>query len=311
MAGQAVRDGEFGAQKPRSIPDSQIAARMFDDDLRIRARRLIAGDFRQDDLSHLYLGLRDRHQGRRTFREIGDFVAHRQQRDQGVLQGIAKDIFTCFSVWASGMSGTMPVLDDMIRCAQANLRLATDKQIKESCKCRRDVAAKRLKRAIQTLRSGQPIRDAGDDLVWRSLRSRWIWRPAFSADTLFADFTDVLRRNAILDKAGVQSIGIAKDFVALHAVKIMHGSQVKLESGKVAGLYAGCANTERLIEVKIDLTYDGFAKPVMAPTCLFLTGLKGPDHCAGDLPVPGDAADFKAWSMPLDVTADLKLDRLR
>lgn len=305
--GCRVRSAVSGAPSDRALDDT----RMFDDDLRIRARRLIGGDFRQDDLSHFYLGLRDRTGGSKTFRDMGDFVAHRQERNQGELQGIAKDIFTSFSVWASGLNGQMPPLDAMIRCARANIKLATDKQIKDLCHCRRDVAVKRLKRAIQTLQNGQTILDAADEQVWRALRSRWIWRPAFSADVLFDDFATVLHRNAIIERSEIQSIGIARTFIALHAVKVMHGSQVKLDDGRTAALYAGYANDQRVIEVKIDLVYEGLAKPVMAPTCLFLTDLHGADHCARDLPAPKDAADFKAWSMPLDITADLKLDRLR
>lgn len=302
-----IRSAVSGEPLDRALDGS----RMFDDDLRIRARRLIAGDFRQDDLSHIYLGLRDRTGGRKTFRDMGDFVAHRQERNQGELQGIAKDIFTSFSVWASGLNGQMPPLEAMIRCARANIKLATDKQIKDLCHCRRDVAVKRLKRAIQTLQNGQTIQDAADELAWRALRSRWIWRPAFSADALFEDFTAVLHRNAILEHSGMQSIGIARTFIALHAVKVMHGSQVKFDDGRTAGLYAGYANDQRVIEVKIDLVFEGLAKPVMAPTCLFLTDLQGVDHCSSDLPAPKDAADFKAWSMPIDLTADMKLDRLR
>lgn len=283
---------------------------MFDDDLRIRARRLAAGDYRQDDLTHLYLGLRDRTCGRKTFREIGDFVAHRKERDQGLIHGVGKDILTSFTVWAMGLNGTMPPLQDMVRCANANFKLATDKQIKDSCGCRRDVARKRLDRAIVQLRANQPIENADDERVWRALRARWIWRPAFSADTLFDDLTFVLRRNDILDKAGCKALPIAKDFVTLHAVKTMHGSQIKLENGKSASLHAGYANRERVLEVKIDLTYDGLPKPLTAPTCLFLTNLCGRTYCEPDLLIVNDQADFKAWSMPIDITPAMKIGRV-
>lgn len=71
---------------------------MIDDDLRLRAKRLIRGDRRIDDIDRFYLDLRDRTHGRASFREIGDFVAHRGERNRGPVTQNARDVITSVTV---------------------------------------------------------------------------------------------------------------------------------------------------------------------------------------------------------------------
>lgn len=81
---------------------------MLHDDLRIRARRLATGRHRVEDLDRLFLGLRDRDSGRMSVREIGDFVAHRGERQKGPVTQTARDAFTSIDVWSFPMRGRIP-----------------------------------------------------------------------------------------------------------------------------------------------------------------------------------------------------------
>jgi hypothetical protein len=106
---------------------------MIDDDLRLRAGRLLTGQHRVEDLDRLFLGQRDRHHGKESFREIGDFVAHRAERQKGLVTQVARDVFTSVSIWSLGFRDKKPSKSDIVRAAQANYRLALDQQLKNGC----------------------------------------------------------------------------------------------------------------------------------------------------------------------------------
>jgi hypothetical protein len=64
---------------------------MPDPGLRARVERLLRGDFRSDDLTRLFLYARDRCDGRESVQEIGDFVAHHDERTKGLITREARD----------------------------------------------------------------------------------------------------------------------------------------------------------------------------------------------------------------------------
>jgi hypothetical protein len=61
--------------------------------LRVRVERLLRGNFRAEDLNRLFLYARDRCQGRESVQEIGDFVAHHDERSKGVVTRRTRDFF--------------------------------------------------------------------------------------------------------------------------------------------------------------------------------------------------------------------------
>jgi hypothetical protein len=67
---------------------------MPDARLRVRVERLLKGDFRVDDLSTLFLTLRNRSNCPEVVREIGDFVAHQDERTKGITTDSVRDFFT-------------------------------------------------------------------------------------------------------------------------------------------------------------------------------------------------------------------------
>ena len=81
-------------------------------------------------MDRLFLGQRERVWGRTAFRDIGDFVAHRDTCEKGVVTQVGKDVFTSVDVWSLQMRGREPSWADIARAAGANLRLASDEQIR-------------------------------------------------------------------------------------------------------------------------------------------------------------------------------------
>jgi hypothetical protein len=64
---------------------------MVDAGLRARVERLLDGDFRPDDVTRLFLYARDRCDGRESVQEVGDFVAHHDERTKGLITRTTRD----------------------------------------------------------------------------------------------------------------------------------------------------------------------------------------------------------------------------
>ncbi len=281
---------------------------LLDDDLRNRVRRLISGDCRSGDLDRLFLGLRERNYGYSCFREIGDFVAHRATRTKGLITEVGRDVFTSVDVWSLKIRGMNPSQVDIIRAANANLRLATDEQLKSGCGCRRQIAQSRLKSALQKMDRDETPTDA-EFRVLHYVGNRFIWRPAFTSDRLYEEFRQVLSENKIVAVSDVGILDNIKSFLSLYALSLMHGSSIELENGHRAKLYAGFANRERNLEVKIEIVFEELGKPLMTPICLFLTDMKPDDYCDSELCGPETPRMADHWKFPIDINAAGKLCR--
>ena len=93
-------------------------------------RRIAGGDRRHDDIDRILLSLRDKSGDRESIRELGDFIAHREQREKGLLTTKARDVFLSFRSWMHIGTGQPFTLADVRRVAEANLRIATDEQLR-------------------------------------------------------------------------------------------------------------------------------------------------------------------------------------
>lgn len=123
-------------------------------ELRQRVERYIRGDCRVADLDRMFLGLRDRCYGLNSIREIGDFVAHRDQREKGPVTDKVRDIQLSLESWLHQGEGRFPDLAKAKRISAANLRTATDEQLTERFGLRREVVKSVLSRAIRKLETG-------------------------------------------------------------------------------------------------------------------------------------------------------------
>jgi hypothetical protein len=282
---------------------------MFDEDLRQRVGRLLLGERRTVDLDRLYLGLRGRSRSHHAFREVGDFVAHRDTRDKGVLSQTTRDVFTSFDVWSLGLREKRPSLADLERAGAANLRLATDEQLKAGCGCGRATAKKRFTAALEKAGQGRFLTDA-EARVLNFLGNRFIWKPAFTANHLFDDFVAVLILNQIVDAGDRAALSSLKTFVALHALTVMHGSSIVLDGGAKVRLFGGYANKDRWLEVKVEMTMPDFPKPVWAPIAMFYAEIQPEDHCDPSLLLEEDPVFIDHWDFPLEVGPDGRLARV-
>jgi len=278
---------------------------LFDEDLQRRARRLLNGDHRVGDLDRLYLGIRARARGFDAVREIGDFVAHRDTRDKGLIIQVGRDVFTSVDVWSMAMRGLKATLADLGRAADANLRLATEDQVKAGCGCGRARARKRVESALEMIGRGHSMSEA-EARALDYLGNRFVWRPAFSADQLIDELGRLLIRVGLIEPLEQARLAQARTFVALHALSVMHGSSITMPSGHKARLFAGFSNRDRWLEVKIEIVFAELGKPLMTPICLFLTDLLPEDHCATSL-VTSEPVLIDFWKDPVEVGPDGRL----
>jgi len=284
---------------------------LIDDDLRGRVQRLLAGSHQVHDLDRLFLALRDRAHNRESVREIGDFVAHRAERQKGLVTQTGRDVFTSIDVWSLSFRGQKTSLEDIARAAWANFRLAPDNQLEAGCGFQRGTIKGRLKSGLPKLERGEAL-SAQELKIIEYLGNHFIWKPAFTDEQLFAEFRDVLSLNSILVDADIPALAGIKTFLTLYAICCMHGSAIVLENGIRAELRAGFFNRERRLEVKMQIRFDDAPKPIMAPVCLFLTSLQPEDYCEAQLLDSGTYGQPPfAWSEPVEVGIDGRLRLVR
>jgi len=265
-------------------------------------QRLVRGERRSDDLDRLFLALRERSHGRASIKEIGDFVAHRDQREKGPVTQKVRDIFVSFHSWGRISVARLPfTLADIRRVSAANLRIATDAQIQARLGLSRGVAKSVLEQALRKAEKGKD----GTDRERRTVDyfgSAFIWNPAFTDSEVLDDLIHVLGKVGLLDPAERAAFSAVAPFLALYVISLMHGSAVILEDGGRADLIAAFANDQGRLEVKARLIFSDLGKPIFAPVCIFWTALPGIEHCSETL-----VDDPSRWQGPIEIDPAGKL----
>lgn len=279
---------------------------MIKAELQARAKRLIEGRAKPEDLDRLFLDQRESAHGRESFRELGDFLAHRDQRNKGPVTQRVRDVFTSFRVWSLGFQGVQATASDLRAAGVANLNLSTDDELRSCCGLKRDAARQKFDKAMRKLEVGDQPSQSDLALV-NYLANRFVWKPAFTDEVLHEDFVQVSLRNQVIELADLSKLVNAKRLLALYAITRLHGAVIKVADGHLATLYAGFSNKERRLEVKVDLATDGWAKPVRAPICMFLTTLCADDYCDPALLEQPNPVMWNSWSQPIELGEDRKL----
>lgn len=275
-------------------------------ELRQRVERYLRGDRRVADLDRIFLGLRDRCYGLPSIREIGDFVAHRDQREKGPVTSKVRDIQLSLESWLAQMDGRMPDLPAAKRISAANLRTATDEQLDARLGVRREVAKSVLAQAIRKLETNRFEKLTSRELaVFNYLATAFVWNPAFTDRQVADDLEKILIKAGALDKNERDAFAAGEAFLALYVTALMHGSSVIMEDGSRFDLVAGFANDQNRIEVKARIELAGWSKPVTAPVCIFWTSLLGSDNCSEAL-----AAAPGSWNGTLEISSDGRLHAL-
>jgi hypothetical protein len=275
-------------------------------ELRQRVARYLRGDRRVEDLDRIFLGLRDRSYGLASIREIGDFVAHRHEREKGPVTDKVRDIQLSLESWLKQGEGRFPDLAAATRIGAANLRTATDAQLTARLGLKRDVVKSVLGLAIKKMEREQFQKVTQlEQTVFNYLAGAFVWNPAFTDEEIAEDLATVLIKAGALLKDEREAFDANCAFLALYVTALMHDSTLVMEDGSSFELVAGFANDQNRLEVKARIELAGWGKPVTAPVCVFWTKLIGSEHCSDDL-----AATPGTWSGPIEIDPSGRLARL-
>lgn len=262
--------------------------------LRQHVVTILNGSATAADFQALFQGLRFRSKGRKRFRDIADFIAHRDVRDRGAVAELVRDIFASGRVYAMAAAGQAPSPADASAAGHANLRRATDASITATCAMTRKAAGGAIDRAAGMLENGL-LPSERDAFVFDSYGNRLKWHPAFHDYELFDEFAAVLRDNGLLEPSERDRLSSHSDRLALFVIALLHGTEIELAGGETVVLQAGFFNRERRLEVKAHFVFDDLAKPVFMPLCVFLTSLQPEGFCDKTLL----ASEPHGWTMPI------------
>jgi hypothetical protein len=278
--------------------------------LRARVERLLRGDIRLDDLSHIFLDIRTNCPSE-SVREIGDFIAHNADRNKGIITTTVQDwaITWEFQEWvrqnnlgnAADLSRRPP---NYTQALKSSFRQMDDFVIKErtgltlsAARRALDIITRQfLKNEDGTLKyTGSPTRPEYN--LMALLSTVVVSKPAFTDDSLFADFKARLRYLGALRKTEADHLDTLKQTIALFAMSKMHNVELR----------APGVNSKLIAKISAPIR-DGWMNvgaEGTLPTRLFATSLKSEDCCEADL-----LAIPQPWACEIELTPGMKLAKL-
>ena len=251
---------------------------MLLEDHKLRVARLMRGERRVADLHSLYSDLRMQEPGRASIREVGHFAAHRHERDAGISLSRANDIQTSAKRWYLQLEGTTPDVEHLTEAGRANLRIMSDKRIRERLGISRQTAEQTFAKAIRKYAAGRRLKDR-ELQVLTVFGLSMMWEFAFSDKELWPDFVDLLVNEGSLAEAyrpGFEPVSI---FVSLYALNIMHGARLRMSDGKLAQLRLAASEEGGFLRIKADIPVVDTPKPITTSVPMFETSLRADLHC--------------------------------
>ncbi len=290
---------------------------MPDPKSRARVERLLSGEFRPDDLTLLFLYARDHCDGRESVRDIGDFVAHHNERDRGIITRSTRDWFTVarfllprFAPKAPPLEGHRmpPAAADYFRIAVK--RIGT-KRIRNQTGLRGPEAYALMNKLADRLIKNQdgtwalPSLTESEHKLVVCVSSMLIVRPAFEAEHLCEEFFATLKSNGLISK---QELTAKRDFlrmlIQLYAVAAMHNCVVQIGDGTTTQLKARSDLAQKQISVDASVQDAVPGSNVSVATSIFATNTDPEVHCHPDL------LTNSAWDFEIELDQNGRLTRL-
>jgi len=294
---------------------------MRDSALRLRVERLLRGDFVVDDLTQLFLSVRLRSYGRKTVKEIGDFVAHGDERNQGFSTVLSREFFKHLRMRMPYYDAPLDWNDLPSEFPEA-LKINLERTPAQILTRDTGFRPKEIKRLLPELLSRFSRKPNGryhlskkisheEAQLISVLVGHVTVKAALNEDILCNEFRDVLVKNELLLDSESGAFSQLKPLIALYAIAAMHQCNLLLDDGFYAQLYVG------LGEAGLEATVSAACPTAGIPTlqmaaALFSTSLQAADWC--------DAALLEAlntnpnpepvWTYGIEIGPDRKLRKL-
>ena len=280
-----------------------------DPEFRSRVLRLLGSDRRPEDVVRLYSGLRERSFGFAAFREVGDFIAHSEDRSKGVVTDELHDFFTMLRFQTQYWEKEFDWSDlppDFPRLLKMNFERLSAGHMKQQTGLNRRVAKRHLFSALSNFYKRADGRtylqhrlSREEQTIVQFCASRSAARSAFTGEGLFRDFQRVLISNKLLEEQEKRLLDAAKPFVILSAIPFIHQAIITLEDGWTCRLAGGSLEGEIVVNAKAAIGHLTFPNEFSSP--IVFADLEATDWCDPSL------ASQAEWQTPVEVTAEPKI----
>jgi hypothetical protein len=291
---------------------------MPDPKSKARVDRLLRGEFRPDDLTSLFLYGRDHADGREAVIEIGDFIAHHDERDRGIVTRSTREWFAVVRYHMSRFrpDGVQPFNARMMPSATPDyFKIAVNRLGAETIQ---KVTGLRKKKADEMMQKILPRLVRNSDGTWSlpadlsksevdlivCVSSEIVVKPAFSPERICDDFLAMLRSNALISKEDERAHAAAlRVLIQLCAIAAMHHCIVQVGDGTTVQLNARPEPAAKQIKVEAAVPHPEVNNTALVCS-MFTADLDPAVHCHEALAAGQD------WNFEIELAPDRRLSRL-
>lgn len=218
----------------------------------VRVRRLVAGVARPEDIAAILLYLRRRSFGCKLVSEMGDFVAHSDERDKGHSFRFTKDQTLALAFHLQILGGKQGIhpwpagLDVLQSGVMAAFRVSAPDYSIDKLGVPKERAKRLLERAlskVQVFEGGQvsvsPDLSNTEDAALRAFFGILSTVPAFSASDLMDELIICLAKNKLIQASDLSSLAGQVKTLGIYCLAKMHSARIKLPTGEPASLQLG------------------------------------------------------------------------
>lgn len=285
---------------------------MKKDEITLRLQRVLNGSRNVEDLNRIFNWLRFRSHGEQAIKEIGDFAAHQERRDQGITWKRASDIFhnarLFLGVVEADQKGQHLELtkEQFGRSLRASLELLGPAEIKNGTgfgmkKARQLVASVVAKAGTKS----SPPATAEENRVVDYAARRFSPEPVLTQESLIASLSAVLTKEHLIEPGDRPRLEAQSDYITVYAISIMHLCEVDLGGGDTGILEAG-VTPEGLLILGARMDKVLASQPSLGMgTPLFTTSCRAEDWCERSPDAPWGSTF--TWSSPLELSPEGRL----
>jgi hypothetical protein len=279
------------------MPRTEIRTALLKTDQALRVARLLRGDWKVTDLDRLFSDLRFVEPGFETVREVGHLAAHRGERDRGIVLARAHDMQTSAGHWSRQQAGIQPTLENIEEAGRANLRIMPEARLRELFGASRMIVSQRFGIALKRYRDGKKL-SRRDTRLMNTLGFSMTWQYAFDDAELASNFADALIGIGVLAVKDRPALLACAEFIALYALVLMHGAQLRLADGSAASLALRIREETGTLRIKAEIPVNNVI-PIMTSVAIFETSLAASRHC--------DSALLEPYPYPIEIDEQLRL----
>ncbi len=287
-------------------------------ELRKRVLRMLDSDLRIEDLTRLLLWARDRPGCPGSVRELGDFVAHADERKKGLSTERAGEFFSFVRFFMPRIGRPIDVVDvpkdfpSAMRGALARCHINT---MWKKLHLRPKQAREILDVILQTyepngnsaLRQSRMFTDQEMNLL-KFLLSYINITPLMDSESLFRDFHAVLIGGGIMEHRELRNFRHVRGWLSLFAIAVMHGTSIILADGYEIKLLAGAMEGTLTVTAGGEVQ-SGIRGSYQMGVPFFGTDMKPEDWCDPEL-INARPKGF-SWNVPIEMSREGRIVPLR